>query len=609
MEESAKVIELIVPRDVPGGAVTAMRDPRPEMQPGFGSAQLDTYDRVLRALLARITHGLAPSSVGAAIGDWGVHMAMSPGKQMSLASEVAQDAIRLWMYAAKAALGGHPDLLVEAPADDSRFRGADWRNFPFNVMEQGFYLTEKWWRSAAGGVRGATGEHERQVWFLMRQWLDMLAPTNVPALNPEIVRHTLAEGGANLVRGLGYLLDDLDRQINKKPPAGTDRFKVGVNVAVTPGKVVFRNDLIELIQYAPSTGEVHAEPVLIVPAWIMKYYILDLSPENSMIRYLVGQGHTVFTISWKNPTAADRNTSLDDYRRRGVMAAIDAVSLITEGHRIHACGYCLGGTILSIAAATMARDGDDRLASMTLLAAQTDFTEAGELMLFIDEAQVTFLEDMMWDQGYLDPKQMAGAFSALRSTDPTWSRIIRTYVLGEQETPSDLIAWNADETRMPYLMHAQYLRGLFLENRLTAGRFAVDGRVINLGDIRVPIFAVGTVADHIAPWQSVYKISLFADSPVTFVLTSGGHNAGIVSEPGHPRRHYQMMTRLPEHLYLSPQTWSDTAPMQEGSWWVEWHAWLVQRGAGVSIAPPAMGAPDKGLPVLDDAPGTYVFQR
>jgi polyhydroxyalkanoate synthase len=506
VEETTYPVEVTVPRES-RDLTAAKRDPRPEMRNALDGTRLDTYDRVLRALLARVTHGLAPSSIVAALADWGGHMAMSPGKQMSLASEVVQDSLRLWMYATKSAFGGHAEPLADVPADDSRFQGADWRGFPFAVMEQGFYLTEKWWRSAASGVRGVSAEHERQVWFLMRQWLDLMAPTNVPALNPEVVRRTAVEGGANLLRGLGYLLDDLDRQINEKPPAGMDKFRVGDNVAVTPGKVVFRNDLIELIQYAPATAEVQAEPVLIVPAWIMKYYILDLSPANSMVRYLVGQGHTVFMISWKNPTAADRNTSLDHYRRSGVMAAMDAVSAIVPGQRIHACGYCLGGTILSIAAATMARDGDDRLASLSLLAAQTDFTEAGELMLFIDEQQVTFLEDMMWDQGYLDPKQMAGAFSALRSTDPMWSTIIRTYLLGERESPSDLMVWNADQTRMPYLMHAQYLRGLFLENRLTAGRFAVEGRVIDLGDIRAPIFAVGTVTDHIAPWRSVYKIS------------------------------------------------------------------------------------------------------
>ncbi|HTH16111.1 MAG TPA: alpha/beta fold hydrolase, partial [Magnetospirillum sp.] len=346
---------------------------------------------------------------------------------------------------------------------------------------------------------------------------------------------------------------------------------------------------------------------LIVPAWIMKYYILDLSPANSMVRWLVSKGHTVFVISWKNPGAEDRDLGMADYRRLGVTAALDVINAIVPGRKVHATGYCLGGTLLSIAASAMARDGDDRLASLTLLAAQTDFEDAGEIMLFIDESQVTYLEDIMWDRGYLDTKQMVGAFQLLRSNDLVWSRMVRRYFLGEDDHANDLMAWNADATRMPYRMHTEYLRRLFLNNLLAKGRYTVEGRPIALTDIRAPICAVGTTKDHVAPWQSVYKIGILTDTEVTFILCNGGHNAGIVSEPGHQHRSYQIATHADADKYIDPNTWAARTPHHEGSWWEAWEAWLVKNSSGDMIAPPAMGAPDKGCPPVADAPGHYVL--
>jgi polyhydroxyalkanoate synthase len=340
-----------------------------------------------------------------------------------------------------------------------------------------------------------------------------------------------------------------------------------------------------------------------VPAWIMKYYILDLSPHNSLVRYLTSQGFTVFAISWRNPGAADREISFDDYRKLGVDAALAAISGIVPGHGIHALGYCLGGTLLSIAGAAMARNGDARLRSITLLAAQTDFTEAGELTLFINESQVAFLEDMMWERGFLDTAQMAGAFQLLRSNDLIWSRVSRDYQMGERAQPSDLMAWNADATRLPYRMHSEYLRKLFLHNDLAEGRHVVDGRSIALSDIYTPMFVVGTVRDHVAPWKSVHKINYQVDAEVTFVLTSGGHNAGIVAPPGEPGHFYQLMTKAADAPYVGPNEWVKAAPRSEGSWWPEWTRWLAARSGELS-EPPRMGTGQE--PDLPDAPGDYV---
>lgn len=337
----------------------------------------------------------------------------------------------------------------------------------------------------------------------------------------------------------------------------------------------------------------------------MKYYILDLSPENSLVKFLTQQGFTVFMISWKNPSAEDSNLGMEDYRTLGVGAALDAVTAIAPDRQVHAVGYCLGGTLLSIAAAALARDGDKRLRSLTLLAAQTDFTEAGELTLFIDEAH--FLEDLMAQQGFLDTKQMAGAFQLLRSNDLIWSRVVHTYLMGEREPMFDLMAWNADATRMPYRMHSEYLRHLFLDNDLAESRYPVGGRPVSLRDIRIPIFAVSTITDHVAPWRSVYKIQMLTDADVTFVLSNGGHNAGVVSPPGHPHREHQIATHREEEKYIDPDAWQRVAARHRGSWWPCWRDWLV-RHASEKISPPAMGAPQSGYAPAGNAPGKYVLE-
>ena len=578
----------------------------PAPQPAPDVPSFETLNRIARALTARVTQGISPHAQASAWFDWLSHLSRAPGRQVELALLASAYAIRLMGLAAGE--DGKPPPFEPEPTD-RRFADPAWMQMPYQWWQQAFLAQEAWWKAATRPVRGIQPKDAARTAFMAHQWLDAISPSNIPWLNPVIVRRTLEERGANLMRGWQYWLDDCQRMatLTQSPPS--TQFRVGEEIAVTPGRVVYRNHLIELIQYEPATPNVVAEPVLIVPAWIMKYYVLDLAPEHSLVRDLVSRGFTVFMVSWRNPTEKDRDLNFDAYRLCGVMDSLQAINAILPGRKVHACGYCIGGTLLSIAAATMALNGDDRLATVTLLAAQTDFSEAGELMLFVDESQVAFLEDMMWDQGVLDTKQMAAAFEMLRANDLIWSRTMNHYLLGERETETDLTAWNADQTRMPYRMHSQYLRALFLENRLTAGRYAVDGKVIALKDLRSPMFVVGTETDHIAPWQSVYKVHLFTDTEMTFVLTNGGHNAGIVSEPGHRGRHYLSATRKPGEAYVDPVTWAARATRYDGSWWPCWADWLAAHSTSERVPPPQMGAPERGYAPLCPAPGTYVHQR
>jgi polyhydroxyalkanoate synthase subunit PhaC len=570
----------------------------------------EDFDREFRAQVAQITAGLAPPAFTSAWADWAMHLAASPAKRAQLRHHAMQRAADTWAYALRAATGaklppsdgfdGQPDPRFEAPA---------WLQFPFNVYARAYQNNAELLKEAVSDVGGVTEYHEQLVEFSVRLLLDASSPANALATNPELLALTGSKRGMNLARGLEHVLEDTERTLRGMGPPGTEAFKVGETVAVTPGKVVYRNDLIELIQYAPATPQVHAEPLLIIPAWIMKYYILDLSPRNSLVKYLVDQGHTVFMVSWLNPTEEERDLGMDDYLELGFRAALDAVSTIVPQRKVHAVGYCIGGTLLAIGAAALARDKDERLASVTMFAAQTDFSEPGELAFFINPSQLAMLEATMHRKGVLDSKQMGAAFAMLRAQDLIWQPLVENYVKGERAPMIDLMAWNADGTRMPARMHTEYLYRLYLDNELARNRFPVKGQRIRLSDIRVPMFVVGTETDHVAPWKSVYKVdNLVRSDDFSFLLTSGGHNAGIVCGPVHPKRHYRLKTRRLVDPHLAPEDWVEEATKHEGSWWPAWQGWLAKR-SGAKTKPPPIGAPSKGYKPLEDAPGSYVRQR
>jgi polyhydroxyalkanoate synthase len=568
------------------------------------------FDKEFRAQIAKLTGGLSPKAFSAAWADWAAHLALSPSRQLELRQEMLSRSADTWNFALKA-LTGTPVAPSEDfdGTSDPRFGKADWSQWPFNVYARAYQNSAALVNMAVDGVEGVDPYQEKLVQFAVRMLLDASAPSNYLGANPELLALTQSEKGQNLVRGVQNWLEDLKNTLDGAAPTGTNEFEVGRTVAITPGKVIFRNELIELIQYSPTTKTTHAEPLLIVPAWIMKYYILDLSPRNSLVKFLVDQGHTVFMVSWKNPSPLDRDVSMDDYLTKGFRAALDAVTSVVPNRNVHSVGYCIGGTLLSIGAALLARERDERLASITLFAAQADFSEPGELAYFINANQLAMLEATMYKKGVLESAQMGGAFALLRSRDLVWQPIINNYLKGQRDTMIDLMAWNADGTRMPYRMHTEYLNRLYLNNELATNKFSLNGQLITLSDISVPMFVVGTETDHVAPWTSVYKIgNLVRSDDYSFLLTSGGHNAGIIAGPVHPKRHFRLKTTRLNASHAGTEQWLQTTEKQQGSWWPAWQHWLASHSSG-QIKPPQMGSSPNGYKSIDDAPGSYVRQR
>jgi len=578
---------------------------RPAPPPGVEAAAPDKADveRQLQAQLAALTGGLAPSDYIEAWSDWYLGVATQPPRQAELARSACEKVLDSWQFLTRAA-NGQP----LAPGGEELGFGADaWNSWPFNVYARTYSNWVSWWHEALAPSAGTPDPQAARRNFAGRLLLEAASPANFLHTNPELLNHTAAESGQNLIRGLKNYLEDVQRMGGGGRAPGTEQFEVGKDVAITPGKVVFRNRLIELLQYEPQSPQVYAEPVLITPAWIMKYYILDLSPRNSLVRFLVEKGHTVFMISWKNPNAADRELGMDDYVQLGFLDALAAVRHLVPRRKVHAVGYCIGGTLLAIAAAQLAAAADASLASLTFLAAQADFSEPGELSVFITPDQIAMLEAMMHKSGVLESERMGAAFALLRSRDLMWRPAVDQYVRGERPKLNDLMAWNADGTRMPWRMHSEYLERLYLKNELAQGRFALRGKRLDLSRIHLPMFVVGTETDHVAPWRSVYKLRrLTRSTDYTFLLTSGGHNAGIVSGPVHPKRRHRILTSTHATDNLSPDAWLAKAPLHEGSWWPAWQQWLAQHSSPRQEKARAVRGTGGRTAALEEAPGQYV---
>ena len=561
-------------------------------------------DKKFKSAMSRAFSGMSPIEICLAYLDWLSHLAISPGKQLQLVQSLISKAMKLGFFNIGALLKQSSD----GPATklERRVSSDNWNRWPFNVLAQVHQTTRDWWDETASDVAGCSDSHLELVKFINSQVLDLMSPANYPLTNPDVIAATRDQKGRNLARGLKHLIQDTARKVTNSPPPRPTEFKVGKDVAASPGKVVFRNDLMELIQYSPVTEKVGAEPVLFCPAWIMKFYILDLNPEKSMVKYLLEQGKTVFMISWKNPVADDRDISFENYLEQGLFTALDCIGTILPNRKVNGAGYCIGGTLLLVGAAKMARDDDERLNSVSLFAAQGDFSEAGELLRFISPSQLEFVDKYMWKKGMLKSNRMGSTFGALRASDLIYGSSVDRYLLGKEQASNALMAWNADGTRMPYRMHTDYLHKLFLNNELARNQFIVGDQPVSLLDIRVPMFVLGTETDHVAPWKSVYKLHALTQTEMTFLLTSGGHNAGVISGAIHPYRRFRMQTRQPGDKFMDPETWMDSVEVLPDSWWPAWSEWLDQKMSN-EVKPPRMGAPRKGLKVIEDAPGKYVL--
>jgi polyhydroxyalkanoate synthase subunit PhaC len=547
-----------------------------------------------------------PLNLGSTVLELTARLMTNPAALAQAQLSLWQSYLELWQATGQQLLGRDVPPVIEPERGDRRFRDPAWGdNALFDFIKQSYLLTSRWLVDTVNQLDGSDEKTRQKIDFYTRQFVDAMAPSNFVATNPEVLRATLESGGENLLRGLNNLLDDLGRGRGRLAIRMTDlnAFELGKNIAVTPGKVVFQTELMQLIQYAPSTEQVYQRPLLVIPPWINKYYILDLQPKNSFIRYALDQGFTVFVISWVNPDADHAGKTFEDYMVEGPLAALDAIAQATGSRDANVVGYCLGGTLLAATLAYLAVKRDRRIKAATFLASLTDFEDPGELGVFIDEEQLAAMDESMARRGYLEGREMATTFNMLRANDLIWSFVINNYLMGKEPFPFDLLYWNSDSTRMPYAMHSFYLRKFYQENRLIEpGGISLCGVPIDLRTIRIPVYMLSTREDHIAPWASTYAATQLYGGNTTFVLAGSGHIAGVINPPSVEKYGYWTNPALPQ----DPEDWLEGAEQHAGSWWPHWRDWnAAHSGAKVAARVPGDGA----LTPIEDAPGSYVRTR
>ena len=547
-----------------------------------------------------------PLNLGQTFVDFLGHAMRNPGHFVEANFKLWQDYLGLWQHTARRMLGEDVPPVIEPAAGDKRFKDKDWSETQvFDFIKQSYLLSARWLQATMSDVKGLDDKTRKKVEFYTKQFADALSPSNFLMTNPEVLRTTFESNGQNLVKGLDNLLRDLERGKGQLQITQTDMeyFEVGRNLALTPAKIVFQNDLLQLIQYEPTTEQQYRRPLVIFPPWINKYYILDLGEKNSFVKWATARGYTVFVASWVNPDSALAQKTFEDYMREGIFAALDAIEKATGEKEVNAIGYCIGGTLLSATLAYMAAKGDNRIKSATFFAAQADFSEAGDLQVFIDDAQLSSMEETMKASGgYLEGSKMATTFNMLRSNDLIWSFVVNNYLLGRDPMRFDLLYWNSDATRMPIKMHMFYLRECYRENNLAKGRMVLGGEKIDMSKVKIPVYLQSSREDHIAPYRSVYKTTKLFKGPITFMMAGSGHIAGVINHPDAKKYQFWTNDKLPD----SVDEWIANATETPGSWWPHWDKWLAKHsGEQVDARVPG----DHKLKVIESAPGAYAKMK